>query len=269
MYCMWPLLIRDEHGNPIEIHFSLQDITAQREYEHEIREREELYRSLAELSRDFISVLAKDGTIGYVNRFGAQLFGLQPEEMVGKLRQKFFIPDQTNYPKEVLEKVFQEDQVVYFDENVNLPDSISWFGTQMMPIHGKDGEVSAVLGISRDITVRKQVENELKNALQKEKDLNELQVNFISMITHQFGTPLSTILSSAEMLEEYGGHWTSDRRSNHQQKIIVSAKRINAMMQDILELNRPDAVADQINLQPIDLVALCRSLVEFFSKCGS
>ena len=257
-------LIRDEHGNPIEIHFSMQDITEQREFEHEIREREELYRSLAESSRDFISVLAKDGTIVYVNRFGAQLFGLQPEEMVGKLRQEFFTSDQTNYPKEVLEKVFQDDQVVYFDENVKLPDSFSWFGTQMMPIHGKEGDVSAVLGISRDITARKQVESELKIALQKEKDLNELQVNFISMITHQFGTPLSTILSSAEMLEEYGGHWSNDRRSNHQQKIIASAKRINAMMQDILELNRTDVHADQINLQPVDLAALCSSVVESF-----
>ncbi len=257
-------LIRDENENPVEIHFSLQDITAQKEYEHEIREREEMYRSLAESSHDIISVLAKDGTISYVNSYGAKLFGLQPEEMIGKPRQEFFTLDQEKYQKEILENVFTEDQVYYLDESVSLPDSLTWFGTRLVPIHGKDGAVNAALGISRDITARKQVENELKNALQKEKELNELQVNFISMITHQFGTPLSTILSSAEMLEEYGDHWASERRSKHQQKIIISAKRINEMMQEILELSRADAAEDRINFQPVDLVMLCNSIVKSF-----
>ncbi len=257
-------IFRDEHGNPLEIHFSLQDITAQREYEHEIREREELYRSLAESAQDFISVIAKDGTISYVNRYGAGLFGMRPEEMVGKHRQEFFSSEQTNDQKVLLEYVFREDKVNYYDEIANLPDASSWYGTRLMPIHGKDGEVNAVLGISRDITPRKQVENELKNALQKEKELNELQTNFISMITHQFGTPLSTILSSAEMLAEYGENWTGERRSRHHQKIIISAKRINAMMQDILELGRADAVSDRINFQAVDLAALCHGVIESF-----
>ncbi len=246
-------LYRDEQGNPVEIHFSLQDITAQREYEHEIREREELYRSLAESAQDFISVIARDGMFTYVNRFGAKLFRLRPEEMIGKNRQEFFSSEQASDQKELLEYVFSQDMIKIYDEIANLPDAHSWFGTRLMPIHGKDGEVNAVLGISRDITARKQVENELKNALQKEKELNELQTNFISMITHQFGTPLSTILSSAEMLAEYGENWTGERRLKHHQKIIISAKQINAMMQDILELGRADALADRINLQAVDL----------------
>ena len=257
-------LFRDEQGNPVEIHFSLQDITAQREYEHEIREREELYRSLAESAQDFISVIARDGMFTYVNRFGAKLFGLRPEEMIGKNRQEFFSSEQASDQKELLEYVFSQDMIKIYDEIANLPDAHSWFGTRLMPIHGKDGEVNAVLGISRDITARKQVENELKNALQKEKELNELQTNFISMITHQFGTPLSTILSSAEMLAEYGENWTGERRLKHHQKIIISAKRINAMMQDILELGRADALADRINLQAVDLGALCNGVIESF-----
>ncbi len=83
-------MFRDEQGNPLEIHFSLQDITAQREYEHEIREREELYRSLAELAQDFISVIARDGTITYVNRFGAKLFGYVLKKWSANIARNFF-----------------------------------------------------------------------------------------------------------------------------------------------------------------------------------
>jgi signal transduction histidine kinase len=57
-----------------------------------------------------------------------------------------------------------------------------------------------VMAIVRDITDRKQAEADIRNALAKEKELSELKSRFVSMTSHEFRTPLTTILSSAELL---------------------------------------------------------------------
>lgn len=61
-----------------------------------------------------------------------------------------------------------------------------------------------VMAIVRDITERKRAEADIRNALEKEKELNELKSRFVSMTSHEFRTPLTTILSSAELLQDFG-----------------------------------------------------------------
>ncbi len=258
------ILVRNESGQPLEIHGSMQDITARLEYEKEIREREELYRSLAESARDFIFVIDKNDIVQYVNGYGAQTFGITPEDMIGKSRGLFFPTVHTNQMQTNLERVFAENQVFYYEEAIPFPKGDLWLGTRLVPIHDQQGQVSAVLGVSRDITERKGAENELQLALQKEKELNELRANFVSMMSHQVGTPLSTILSSAEMLEHYGEHWPRSRQQKHLERIIESTKRVDLMVRDILELGRVDASLIMGEESHANLVELCQNLVELF-----
>lgn len=80
---------------------------------------------------------------------------------------------------------------------------------------------------------------DLSQALEKEKDLNDLKSRFISMASHEFRTPLTTILSSASLISEYNGHQEhADRRSKHLNRIIAAVNNLNDILGDFLSISK-------------------------------
>ena len=81
---------------------------------------------------------------------------------------------------------------------------------------------------------------ELSEALDKEKQLNEIKGRFVSMASHEFRTPLSTVLSSASLLSKYTGADEQDKRDRHIYKIKNSVKHLNDILEDFLSLGKLD-----------------------------
>lgn len=81
---------------------------------------------------------------------------------------------------------------------------------------------------------------ELNEALDKEKQLNEIKSRFVSMASHEFRTPLSTVLSSASLLSKYTTTETQAKRDRHISKIKDSVKHLNAILEDFLSLGMLD-----------------------------
>src|SRR4028118_2174643 len=73
--------------------------------------------------------------------------------------------------------------------------------------------------LQREITERQRLEEELRHALAKEKELSDLKSNIISVVSHEYRTPLATILSSAELLEHYSQQWPEEKRQRHFHRI--------------------------------------------------
>ncbi|HVU58500.1 MAG TPA: ATP-binding protein [Puia sp.] len=81
-------------------------------------------------------------------------------------------------------------------------------------------------------------QQELNEALNKEKELNEIKSRFVSMASHEFRTPLSTVLSSAALLSRYILTEDQDKRDKHIRKIKDSVKHLNDLLGDFLSLGR-------------------------------
>lgn len=82
-------------------------------------------------------------------------------------------------------------------------------------------------------------EVELRKALEKEKQLNELKSRFVSMASHEFRTPLSTVLSSADLAEAYkGGEEHQEKRSRHLQRIKTAVGTLTNILNDFLSLSK-------------------------------
>ena len=85
-----------------------------------------------------------------------------------------------------------------------------------------------------------QSQKELSEALDKERELNEIKGRFVSMASHEFRTPLSTVLSSASLLSKYTSSEDQDKRSRHVEKIKASVKHLNDLLEDFLSLGKLD-----------------------------
>ncbi len=83
-------------------------------------------------------------------------------------------------------------------------------------------------------------QSELSEALDKERQLNEIKSRFVSMASHEFRTPLSTVLSSASLLAKYTKEEEQDKRSRHIDKIRNSVKQLNDILEDFLSLGKLD-----------------------------
>jgi PAS domain S-box-containing protein len=80
--------------------------------------------------------------------------------------------------------------------------------------------------------------NELAEALQKEKELSDLKTRFVSTVSHEFRTPLSTILSSASLIAKYPKEDEQSKRERHIERIKENVKHMSAMLEDLLSLGK-------------------------------
>jgi PAS domain S-box-containing protein len=124
------------------------------------------------------------------------------------------------------------------------------------------GERQIIQAVINDISERKKAETELLKALAREKELGELKSNFVSMVSHEFRTPLGVIMSSAEILRDYLEQLDSDERQHHLQSIAKSTRRMAELMEEVLVLGRLDAGKMDFKPAPLDVRVFCQRLTD-------
>ena len=97
---------------------------------------------------------------------------------------------------------------------------------------------------------------------EKERQLGELKTRFVSMTSHEFRTPLSVIVSSTELLENYSERWEAERRMDHLERIRSAARSMDRMLDDILIIGRAEAGVLRPSPAQMNLEEFCRHLVE-------
>jgi len=119
-----------------------------------------------------------------------------------------------------------------------------------------------ILVMALDITQRKRAEEELVKTLAREKELSQLKSNFVSMVSHEFRTPLGIIQSSTELLRDFYKKMQPDERDAQLAAIFRNTGRMARMMEEVLVLSRLDA--GKLIFQPtaLDLNLFCRRVID-------
>jgi PAS domain S-box-containing protein len=232
----------------------------------EIRREHAQTQAILDALSEGVVVTDLQGTIQYVNRAMEQVTGFSAQESLGQ-NPRLWQSGQTPLV------VYQEMWAAVLAgrrwraEIVNQrKDGERYFASLALapiPTTTNSGEPFAgLVGVQRDVTERKRAEEEMQRALEKERELNNLKSNFVSLTSHEFRTPLTTILSSAEMLEHYGARWTAERRQEHLQRIQTAVKYMTGLLNDILVVAKAEASRLEFSPAPLDLLKFCRDLVE-------
>ena len=119
-----------------------------------------------------------------------------------------------------------------------------------------------MLVIGLDITQRKQAEAELLRTLAREKELGQLRSNFVSMVSHEFRTPLGIVQSSAEILDDYLDQLKPAERKEHLQSIRNNTRRMARLMEEALLIGSLDAGKMEFKPRLLELRTFLRRLVD-------
>lgn len=249
------------------------DITERKQAEEALRATTS--RLTALMANLQASVLVKDEwqRVVLINQTFCDTFGIAtpPSELIGTDFSEFSEQQKCRFaePEKFVQRwteILKNRQVVT-NEELLLADGRT-FERDYVPIFVEENYCGN-LWMYRDITQRKQAEKallvtqeELRQALAKEKELNELKSRFISMTSHEFRTPLSTILSSAELLEHYRHKWTEEKQLSHIQRIQIAVNHMVHLLNDVLIAGKAEAGKLEASRTRLNLEKFCRELVE-------
>lgn len=187
-----------------------------------------------------------DGAISIVDRNGHFLYTggelhKQLQSDIGQLIGKEMYP---RFPQPLKHIVFEKVMWVFENRekisNFELPVQIMnhTYIMDVFPLIEEDESLNYVGVIIKNITKLKEAEISLREALQKERKLGELKSRFVSMASHEFRTPLSTVLSSAYLIEKYTLEEDQSKRERHLQRIISSVNTLTDILNEFLNIGK-------------------------------
>lgn len=240
-----------------------RDITERKEAEEALRRSEERFRSLIENALDIITIIDADGTISYESPSVEKVLSFASVDLVGKKIFEYIHPDDVTNALQTFTNTIQNPGTALSIEFRRRHKDGNWRIFEAISQNFVDyAETTRIFVNSRDITERKRLD-EIRLALEREKELSALKVRFFSMASHEFRTPLSTILAAAQLLEN------SSSQSDQNEKITRNLNRIQSsvktmiqLLDDILTINRAETGKLEFKPQFLNLENFCLNLIE-------
>ncbi len=240
---------------------AVMDITKHRQLEENLRRTEEQYRLVVENVSEGM-VVVQNGRFIFANPALLSLTGYSAAEILGQEflplvytdDREFFL---ANHASRMRGEAFESK---YDFRALHKSGQLIWVHIATVVVQW-DGQ-PAMLSFISDITQRKQAEEDIRASLEKQRELNGMKSRFVAVTSHEFRTPLSTILLSAELLKYYSDKLSMEERTPLLENIETAVARMKHMIDDILLIGKSDADKLEFDPQPLALRAFCESLVD-------
>lgn len=192
-----------------------------------------------------LAALKKDGT-----EFPVEI-GLSYTNVQGRLLVMAFISDISERKKsEEALKRSEEQLIVYAAELERKVQS------RTEALH------KSIQELEKEVADRKKAEEETRKALEKEREFNDLKSKFVSIASHEFRTPLSTILSSVALIDQYKQRNDLEKIDKHTARVRSSVDHLTAILNDFLSLGKLEEGKVEVVRETINLHMLLQDITE-------
>lgn len=238
----------------------LIDITQRHALEESLKHTLEERETVLDRSMVGIAFLDPQGRLRWANPALGRIFGTDTDALVGRSLEPFYASrDSYLATGAAVTAAVRAGQGYETELTMRRSDGGSfWAHLSGKAVNARDlsrGTVWAVM----DIDTRKRAEQEIRSAFEKHKELGELKSRFVSMTSHEFRTPLATILSSSDLLEHYAERLPAAERAELLATIRQAVQRMTRLLDDVLLIGKAEAGRLAFRPVEVDLCALCRS----------
>ena len=234
-----------------------QEISDRTKAEEALRSSIATNRALLNAIPDSMFRISSGGTFVNYKATKNNKLPLPDDDILGKTLYQVLPPNVAQPFMQAVKQVLATGNIQIFEYQLLVERNLLDYEARI--VVSAENEVMAIV---RDITERKRAEADIRNALEKEKELNELKSRFVSMTSHEFRTPLTTILSSAELLQDFGNIWDEEKKLKHFLRIQTSVTHMTGLLNDVLLIGKAEAGKLEFKPTPLDLISFCRELTE-------
>lgn len=232
----------------------------------QLHESERRFRGIFEQTFQLIQLLTPEGIILEVNQTIAALCGIKPEDCIGKpLWEVESFKDSVETQESLRTAIANAAQGQFVRYEVQLrsvEDAVAWMDFSIKPLKDESGKVVVLIAEGRDISDRKLAETEIIKALEQERELNRLKSQFVAMVSHEFRNPLTTIRTSADLLQSYNHRLNEEKKSKYFEQMQTAISSMIQLLDEVLLIGKDDAGKLQYSPAPLDLTNFCHHLTE-------
>jgi PAS domain S-box-containing protein len=245
---------------------TVQQSVAQFNYQQQLQASENRLRSLFDALSPYVALLTPNGEIVEMNHTALEMANTSIETVQGKPLWELSRWGNEYSTQQELQNAIaaasQGNPVRYEVALKNTSQTTVTLDVALKPLPETDSQVQFILLEAQDITERKQAETQMQEALKREREVGELKTQFVSMVSHEFRNPLTSITMSAKLLRSYSDRATEEQKQSYIKRILDSANRMGELIEDILllgkaELGQLESTPDRFNLE-----TYCQELVE-------
>lgn len=226
--------------------------------EEKLRASEERYIALFENAGDAIVIMDANGLILSANKILCQRLGYTEAELLGKTPAHFDSQKYAELVPERMKMIAEKGEAIFETEHIAKNGTL--FSVEVSVRVVELTGHSVVMSIVRDITERKTMEKELRHALETARSTNSTMSRLMSVVAHEFRTPLSLLTSSTDILDRYSGRLTHDQVIEQNETIRSAARQMSGLIDSVLSFNRQESDG-VINMpEPLDIGRISQTI---------
>lgn len=197
------------------------------------------------------------------NKAGEQFMGHTREELIGKNDYDFFPKEKADFFTSKDREVLNSDEpLIIVEEIINTENGIKTLYTKKVAIKDKKGNVKYLLGISEDITAKKEIERELITAKEHAEQSDRLKSAFLANMSHEIRTPMNGILGFADLLKE--PNLSGEKQQKYIEIIQKSGARMLNIINDIVDISKIEAGLMQVDIKESNINEQIEYIYTFF-----
>ena len=201
-------VVKDIHGRTVKTYGVNQVITDRKRAEEALTYERNLLKALMDNTTDHIYIKDSENRFIRISKAHANIFGISdPADAIGKTDFDFFTEEHARLAYDAeLEIMKTGKPVVDLEEKETWPDGrVTWVSTTKVPLRDINGKVFGTFGVSRDITERNHILEELMIAKEKAEQSDKLKTAFLAQMSHEIRTPLNAIVGNTNFLNDLFG----------------------------------------------------------------
>ena len=240
----------------------------------------ELFLGLFDVARQLLFILDEDGSIISINQFGASALDFTPQELIGKHFMDLIDPIHAQLVSASINLALKNDSSFFEASLINKYENVNRYQISIRTIR-KDERVIGLIGVGKDVSLQRKIENELFElkpklveaerliALERARsshqkmmldEVNQMKSEFVSNISHELRTPLASIVGFSETIAS-DPNMPVEMRNEFNLIILNEGKRLAKLINDVLDLSRMETGRIVINKSKVNIVKLIQRMI--------